>query len=156
MVAGVLIERQRCGQHTAATVRHTDHIEVSLQNTVLARRAVNRDIRKIEGMFYACARKRKIILVDGIRIILQFPFSIFQCRNGIPVLPVKDDDRHVITLLVDEGVQPCSRPERYLMFAAVSSRYNSYLSFHFLLSFRLIRPICGLFFQIGCKGTNKK
>ena len=131
MVAGVLIERQRCGQHTATTVRHTDHIEVSLQNTVLARCTMNSDIRKIKGMFYACARKRKIILVDGIRIILQFPFSIFQCRNGIPVLPVKDDDRHVVTLLIHEGVETGSRTERYLMFAAVSSCYNSYLSFHF-------------------------
>ena len=121
MVAGVFVKRQRCCQHTATTVRHTDHIQVTLQDSVLTRCTVDRDIRKIEGLFLSCARKRKIILIDGLSGL------------GVPVLPVKHHDGDIVALLVHEGVDTRCRTQRHLVFTTVSACYNGYFSLHLFI-----------------------
>ena len=120
MVAGILIERQRCRQHAATTVRHTDHVQITLQDTVLARRAMDRDVRKIEGVLHAPARKRKIILINRTAVFC------------VPVLAVKDYDSGIVALLVHERIDARCRPQRHLMFATVSTGYDRYMSSHFI------------------------
>ena len=88
---------------------HAYHIKVTLQNTVLTRCAVNRDIREIEGVLRAPARKRKIILVN--RTSLRHHFIIERLvrahdiiGNGYPVLTVKHYDRTIVALFVHKGI----------------------------------------------------
>ena len=88
MVACIFIECQRCRQHTTATIRHLDHIQIALQNAVLARRTMDRDVSKIKGMFHALARKRKIILIDRTAVL------------GMPIHTVKHYDGDIIALFV--------------------------------------------------------
>ena len=121
VVAGIFVKRQRRGEDTAAGVGHSDHIEVTLQDTVLARRTVDGDIRQIEGVLRAPARKRKIILIDGASVL------------GVPILSFEHDDSHVVPRLADPGLQPGSRPQRHVVLAAVSPRNDSYFSFHVAL-----------------------
>ena len=108
-VAGILVECQSRSQHAATGVRQAYHIKVSLQNTVLTRCAVNRDIREIEGVLHAPARKRKIILVN--RTSLRHHFIIERLvrahdiiGNGHPIFTVKHYDRTIVALFVHKGI----------------------------------------------------
>ena len=125
MVAGVLVKRQRCSQHTATTVRHPDHIQIPLQDSVLARGSVDRDVREIKRVLRAVARIRKIILIDGLT------------RLGAPVGALEDDDRTVISLLIQKGPNTRRRTQRHLVLATVSSGDDGYIAFHFYTYFRI-------------------
>ena len=48
MVAGVLIERQSRSQYAAARIRNMHHLQVALQQTILARSAMNSHIRIVK------------------------------------------------------------------------------------------------------------
>ena len=93
VVAGVFVESQRSGEHAAAGVGQTDHIEVSLENTVLARRSVDGNVGEVEGMLHARTRKRKIILIDRTSVL------------GMPILRFKDHDSHIVTRFANPSLQ---------------------------------------------------
>ena len=136
MVAGVLIERERSGQYSAAGVRHADHVQIALQYTVLARRAVDRDIREIERVLHALARKRKIILVNRAGFaISEILLNSHPFREGLgvgyPFLAVQDNDSHLVPLFVHERIQSRRRTKRHIVLAAVPSGNNSNLTLHF-------------------------
>ena len=67
---------------------------------------------------------------------------------GYPFFAVQPHDCDVVPLLVHEGVQTRCGTERYVMFAAVASRDNGYISFHLnaktknLANLRLFSDIC--------------
>ena len=52
---------------------------------------MNSDVRKIEGVFHAPARKRKIILVNGTPVF-GMPYVSLYCVNKIFLFPIKHRD----------------------------------------------------------------
>ena len=153
MVAGVFVERKRGGEYVAARIWYAHHLQIALEQSVLSWGSMNGDIREIERMLHAPARKRKIILVyrtslTGCEVFLcSLPF-----RKGVgvgyPFFAVQPHDSDVVPLLVHEGVQTGCGTERHVMFAAVASRDNGYISFHLnaktknLANLRLFSDIC--------------
>ena len=63
MIAGKLVERKCTDKHTTRRIRHSDHIEISLQTSVFSRSAVDCDVGKIKMLDLAVLTKTKIILV---------------------------------------------------------------------------------------------
>ena len=84
----MFIESQGRGQHVTAPVRHTHHIQIPLQQPVLPRNTVYRDIGKIKQDLLPVPGKRKIILIHGELFLpdLHVPVPFFQ-NNEIFIVP---------------------------------------------------------------------
>ena len=82
MITYVFIECQNAHQHPARRVRHTDHIEISLQTSVLARSTVYRYISEVKMPRHAILLEAKIILIN---------WCMFPARKyNRPFIPLND------------------------------------------------------------------
>ena len=63
MIAGILVKCKCTDKHATRRIRHSDHIEVSLQTSVFSRSAMDCDIDKIKMSDLAVLTETKIILV---------------------------------------------------------------------------------------------
>ena len=63
MIAGKLVECKCAYKHTTRRIRHSDHIEISLQTSVFSRSSMDRNIGEIKMSDLAVLTETKIILV---------------------------------------------------------------------------------------------
>ena len=63
MIAGKLVECKCAYKHSTRGIRHSDHIEISLQTSVFSRSTVDRNIGKIKMSDLAILTETKIILI---------------------------------------------------------------------------------------------
>ena len=64
-----LVERQRFYEHVAGGIGHANQVEVALQDTVLARCAVDGDVGKVEGMAAVGCGEGEVVAVDGTALV---------------------------------------------------------------------------------------
>ena len=97
LVQHELIKRQCLNQNTTRAVGKVNQLEVALQDTVLARGAMNGDIGIVEHHQLTILLEREIILVDRCR------GTVIQVR--LPAVTFDDHDIYVVFFLVEKGVQ---------------------------------------------------
>ena len=99
-----------------------EHVEVALQTSVFAGRAVNGDIGKVEGHLAAVELKAEVVAVDG------HCGSVGQLH--VPVESVHLYDIECVLLLVDKGVNALCTTQGNMKFGGIASAYDGNCTFH--------------------------
>ena len=121
-VACELRTGEGCCQHAATAVGHAYHVEISLQDIILAWGAVNDDIGEIEGEFHAVLHDRKVLTIDGPGLVPVVLLAVI--LHHLPFSSLDDDDAGLIFAVVNEAPYALGTAERNHIFAGVASSHD--------------------------------
>ena len=102
-----LVERQRLNQHITSRVRQVDEVKVALQDTVLARGAMDGDVGVVKTHFLSLVHKREVVTVDGGSSALR--------KIHMPVLESQNGNKHVVTVLIKGFIEALSGAQGHLV-----------------------------------------
>ena len=116
-----LIESQGFYQYSAGAVRHTDEIEISLEDAVFSGGAVDGDVSKVEGATLVLMDVGEIVEIHGNLLVFD---------ENVHCVATLFDDVAIIFFSIHKRKDACCAAQRNVVFGGVASSDNSDVLLH--------------------------